>query len=96
MPLGRGGPGLIGTAARASVAAGAAGRVHRRQQRRWAEQEQAEYGQPQQQYAEPAPAPVPAAQPDYTAELERLADLRDRGVITPEDFDAKKRQLLGI
>jgi len=94
MPLGRGGPGLIGTAARASVAAGAAGRVHRRQQQRWAEQEQAEYGQPQQQDAQPAPAP--AAEPDYTAELERLADLRDRGVITPEDFDAKKRQILGI
>src|SRR5215212_1835974 len=97
MPLVRRGPGLIGTAARVGVAAGVAGRVQHRQQQRWAEQEQASYGQPQEQYAEPAPAPpAPAAQPDYTAELERLAKLRDDGVITPEDFDAKKRQLLGI
>jgi membrane protease subunit (stomatin/prohibitin family) len=44
-------------------------------------------------YAEPAAQP---AQADYTAELERLAQLRDQGVITAEDFDAKKRQVLGI
>jgi|SRR6187431_2598350 hypothetical protein len=43
--------------------------------------------------AQAAPA---AAAPDYTAELERLAKLRDDGVITPEDFEAKKKQLLGI
>jgi hypothetical protein len=30
------------------------------------------------------------------SELERLAQLRDQGVITAEDFDAKKRQLLGL
>jgi hypothetical protein len=47
----------------------------------------------QQAAAEPAPAP---AEPDYTAELEKLAKLRDEGVITAEDFDAKKKQLLGI
>ena len=96
MPMMRRGPGLIGTAARVGVAAGVAGRVQHRQQQRWAEQEQAQYGQ-QQEYAQPAPAqPAPAEEPDYTAELERLAQLRDQGVITPEDFDAKKRQLLGI
>ena len=33
---------------------------------------------------------------DYTAELEKLAKLRDEGVITPDDFEAKKKQLLGI
>ena len=43
----------------------------------------------------PAPQEAPAA-PDYTAELEKLAKLRDDGVITAEDFEAKKRQLLGI
>jgi Short C-terminal domain len=93
MPLMRRGPGLIGTAARAGVAAGVAGRVHRRQQQRWA----AEEGQPA--YAEEPQAPPQAAAPsapDYTAELERLAQLRDQGVITAEDFEAKKRQLLGI
>lgn len=43
----------------------------------------------------PAQQAAPAA-PDYTAELEKLAKLRDDGVITAEDFEAKKKQLLGI
>jgi hypothetical protein len=29
-------------------------------------------------------------------ELERLSQLRDQGIITNEDFEAKKKQLLGI
>jgi hypothetical protein len=91
MPLIRQGPGLIGTAARVGVAAGVAGRVQHRQQQRWAAEQQAAYAE---QAAQPPPA-EPAA-PDYTAELERLAKLRDDGVITAEDFEAKKKQLLGI
>ena len=48
------------------------------------------------QYSASAPAePVPA-QADYIEELQRLAELRDAGVITEEDFEAKKKQLLGI
>jgi Short C-terminal domain len=43
-----------------------------------------------------AASPAAPAEPDYVAELERLAQLRDQGVITAEDFDAKKRQLLGL
>ena len=94
MPLMRRGPGLIGTAARAGVAAGVAGRVHHRQQQRWMEQEQAQYDQ---QAAEaPPPAAAPAAEPDYATELAKLAQLRDQGVITAEDFEAKKKQILGI
>jgi hypothetical protein len=31
---------------------------------------------------------------DVTAALARLGDLRDRGVLTPEEFEAKKRELL--
>jgi hypothetical protein len=46
---------------------------------------------------EPAqPEAAPAAESDYTEELEKLAKLRDEGVISAEDFDAKKQQLLGI
>jgi putative oligomerization/nucleic acid binding protein len=45
--------------------------------------------------AEAPPAPAPAGG-DYTQELEKLAKLRDEGVITAEDFEAKKKQLLGI
>ena len=39
---------------------------------------------------------APAQEPDYLQELERLAALRDQGVITNEDFEAKKQQLLGL
>jgi hypothetical protein len=93
MPLIRQGPGLIGTAARAGVAAGVAGRVRRRQEQRWAAQDQPAYEQ--QTAGTPAPQAAPTA-PDYTVELEKLAKLRDEGVITPEDYEAKKQQLLGL
>jgi putative oligomerization/nucleic acid binding protein len=52
-------------------------------------------GEAQAAPVEAAPPPAPAEQ-DYTAELEKLAGLRDKGVITPEDFEAKKKQLLGL
>jgi hypothetical protein len=45
---------------------------------------------------EPAPAAAAPAAPGYAAELEQLAQLRDQGVITAEDFEAKKKQILGI
>ena len=41
-------------------------------------------------------ASTPAAEPDYVEELERLGDLRDKGIITEEEFEAKKNQLLGL
>ncbi len=31
---------------------------------------------------------------DYIAELERLADLHEKGIITDEEFETKKKQLL--
>ncbi len=44
----------------------------------------------------PSAAPQ-AASPPFTAdEIEKLASLKDRGVLTQEEFDAKKRQLLGL
>ena len=98
MPLMRRGPGLVRGVARTAVVAGTAtavsGRVARRQQRRFGEQDQAAYEE--QTYDQAPPAPAESAEPDYTAELERLAKLRDEGVITAEDFDAKKKQVLGI
>jgi len=71
------------------VAAGVAGRVQHRQQEKWAAEDQPA---PEQQAAPVAPA----GEADYTAELEKLAKLRDEGVISAEDFEAKKKQLLGI
>jgi hypothetical protein len=48
-----------------------------------------------------APAPVPApsaapATPDYAAELQQLAQLKEQGILTEEEFEAKKKQILGI
>jgi Short C-terminal domain len=91
MMMRRRGPGLVGMAARTAVVAGTAtavsGKVARSQQSKYAaEQEQAG-----------ATAPVPdAAPPEYVEELEQLAQLRDQGVLTPEEFEAKKKQILGI
>lgn len=48
-----------------------------------------------QEQEAPEAAPAPAAA-DYTAELEKLAGLRDKGIISADDFEAKKNQLLGI
>lgn len=46
--------------------------------------------------AAPATATPAAPQPDYITELEKLAGLRDKGIITDEEFEAKKKQLLGL
>jgi hypothetical protein len=43
-----------------------------------------------------APAPAATPEPEYVGELERLSQLRDQGIITNEDFEAKKKQILGI
>jgi Short C-terminal domain len=48
----------------------------------------------QEQPAQTA-APVPS-EPEYVGELERLSQLRDQGIISNEDFEAKKKQILGI
>ena len=93
MPLRRG-PGLVRTVGRTAVIAGTAsavgGRVQHRQQEKYAAQDQ-----PQQvQYVEAPPA-APAAD-DSVAQLEQLADLHSKGILTDEEFAAKKAQILGI
>jgi hypothetical protein len=48
---------------------------------------------------EPVEAAAPAAapsEPEYVGELERLSQLRDQGIISNDDFEAKKKQILGI
>ncbi len=42
------------------------------------------------------PPATPASEPEYMAELERLAQLRDQGIVSEEEFEAKKKQILGI
>ena len=48
-------------------------------------------------YDEPAPAaPAAPQESDYLAELQKLSELKAAGVINDEEFEAKKKQLLGI
>ncbi|MFM8322210.1 MAG: SHOCT domain-containing protein [Chloroflexota bacterium] len=46
--------------------------------------------------AAPPPAQPAADVPAYIAELQQLAGLRDMGIITNDEFEAKKKQLLGL
>jgi len=84
-------PGLLRGMARTAVVAGTAtavsNNVSRRQAQRWASEEP-------QQYAAPQPAPVSSE--DNIAQLQQLAALKDQGILTQEEFDAKKKQLLGL
>lgn len=93
----RRGPGLVRAAATTAVVAGTAGAVSHRQQQRYARQDQEAYEREMAaQQASAAPPPAAPAQPDYTAELEQLAQLKAQGIITEEEFEAKKKQILGI
>lgn len=102
-------PGLIRGVARTAVVAGTAsavsGRVHHRQQARWADQANSQAYAQQQTYAQPTyaqpvyvAAPEPAAEgPDMDtkiAHLKQLAELRDQGVLTPAEFEVQKAQIL--
>ena len=91
--------GLLRMAARTAVVAGTAtavsGRVARRQDQRYAAQDQAAYDQQtaQQQAYEAQQAP---AADDPNAELQNLAQLHSQGVLTDEEFAAAKAKILGI
>ncbi len=84
-------PGLLRGMARTAVVAGTAtavsNNVSRRQANRWANDEQ---------QAQPAPEADAPSQDDQIAQLEQLAKLKDQGILTQEEFDAKKKQILGL
>ena len=52
------------------------------------------YGQ--QQAAPPPPAASKPSSDEIFTQLERLGDLRDKGVISPEDFKTMKTELLAV
>ena len=85
-------PGLLRGVARTAVIAGTAstvsGRVQRRQNARWAQEDQG---------AAAAQAPPQAAAPaaDPIAQLKELGELHESGVLTDEEFAAQKAKLLG-
>lgn len=93
MPLRRG-PGLVRTVGRTAVIAGTAsavgGRVNHRQQEKYAAQDQPQYAE-----APPAAPAAPSAD-DQMEQLEKLGDLHAKGILTDEEFAAKKAQILGI
>lgn len=92
-------PGLLGNVARVAVAQGTAtavrNRVTRRQAQRWADQGQASPAYMEAVPAAPPTAAAPAPAVDPIAQLERLGELRDKGVLTDEEFAAQKAKLMG-
>lgn len=87
-------PGLLRGMARTAVVAGTAtavsGRVRRRQEQRWAEQEGPQYQQA------PAPPAAPASTGDESLidQLKELGQLKEQGILTEEEFVAQKEKLL--
>ena len=99
----RGRPGLLGTVGRTAVVAGiataTANAVNRHAQNKAAEKEQA--AAPPAPAAPPPPAPVaPASAPapapgdDLVSKLTELANLRDSGVLSEEEFEQAKALVL--
>lgn len=101
-------PGLLRGMARTAVIAGTAtavsGRVQRRQAERYAERDANIYAQREQAYEQqmapqyappPAPAPAPAAsESDNIAQLQKLGELKQQGILTDEEFAAEKAKIL--
>lgn len=80
------------TAAIAGTATSVSNRVSRRQQGRWAGQEQ------QQQAAQPQPQAYAAPAPAETDPIERLKELgqlHESGVLTDQEFADAKAKILG-
>lgn len=87
-------PGLLRGMARTAAVVGTANAVSHRQQQRWANQQAEQYQEVAQQQA----AAVPAANStdDQIAQLQQLAQLKEQGILTQAEFDAKKQQILGL
>ncbi len=67
-------------------------RIARRTSRRTSRRMAASQPEPQ---AAPPPAAAPAPQDDMT-QIQQLATMKDQGLLTQEEFEAKKKQILGI
>jgi hypothetical protein len=98
--------GLIKTAAKVAVASSVHGRIQRRQQLRWTQQDQQQSGGaiPAQGYGAPASHGYPA-QPgasasgpddmsDRLAQLAKLGELKNAGVLTDAEFEEQKARIL--
>jgi hypothetical protein len=71
-------------------------RVARRTARRTASR-QADAATPQTAPDAPAAAaPAASPEPAYMAELEQLNQLKEQGILSEEEYAAKKQQILGL
>jgi hypothetical protein len=52
------------------------------------------YGEPE--YYDDEPQAAAPAEKDITSQLEELAKLKDQGILTEEEFQAKKKQILDL
>jgi hypothetical protein len=68
-------------------------RTSRRTSRRMSAAQQPTQAAPPPAAAPPAAAP---AQQDDMAQIQQLATMKDQGLLTEEEFQAKKKQILGI
>jgi hypothetical protein len=91
------------TAVVAGTATAVSNRVSRRQADRWAQQGQQYTPVQRVGYAQAPPAPAPAAapapapvapEPDRYEQLKQLAQLKDQGVLTDQEFAAEKQRIL--
>ena len=55
-----------------------------------------DFGRQEQPAETAAPTAPVASEPEYVGELERLSQLRDQGILSDQEFEAKKKQILGI
>jgi hypothetical protein len=99
--------GVARTAVVAGTATAVSNRVSRRQANRWSQDDQSQYppqyaepqyaqpqyAQPQYVQAAPPPPEAPAAD-DMFEKLRQLAELKDQGILTEEEFAAQKAKIL--
>jgi len=88
-------------AATTAVVAGTAGAVRHHQDQKYQSQAEAQAYEQQQAAAAAAPppqayAPAPAPEDPTTAQLQKLAELHNQGILSDEEFSAAKAKALGI
>jgi Short C-terminal domain len=74
-------------------------RIARRTARRTARRQAPTAPPPEAAAAAPAAAPAAGAtpaEPAYVAELEQLNKLKEQGILSEEEYTAKKQQILGL
>lgn len=78
------------TAAISGTATAASGRVRHRQAQQFA-------AEADRASKEAKPVPTPEDEMGHQiAQLEKLASLKEQGILTEEEFNAKKKQILGL